>query len=198
MLDLVLASSSPFRRQLLEKLGLPFQWQAPEVDESALADEAPQELALRLAEMKAKALADSYPNALLIGSDQVAMLDGEQLHKPGQRQKAIAQLQKSSGRTLHFYTGLCLYNSASQTSHTWLEPYTVTFRQLTDAQITAYVDKEQPFGSAGSFKSEGLGISLFESITGNDPNALVGLPLIGLCQLLAREGVDPLSGSTLV
>lgn len=189
-LPLVLASTSPFRRSLLEKLGLPFNTCSPQVDETALLDESPASLVKRLAEAKARAVADSYPAALIIGSDQVACIDGEILGKPGNREKAIAQLSKAAGKTIRFYTGLCLFNSAKDTAQTLCEPYDVHFRQLSEAQIMRYVDREQPYNCAGSFKSEGYGITLFDRLDGADPNTLIGLPLIRLIQLLDHEGLD--------
>ena len=189
-LPLVLASTSPFRRSLLARIGLPFDTASPEVDESAQPGESPQQLVQRLAALKAKAVAPSHPDSLIIGSDQVACLDGRIIGKPGKRENAIAQLADASGRAVTFYTGLCLYNSRSRAEQVLCEPFTVHFRQLSREQIEHYVDKERPFGCAGSFKSEGLGIVLFERLEGDDPNALIGLPLIRLVDLLANEGVS--------
>ncbi len=189
---LVLASTSPFRRALLERLGLAFETVSPEVDETALPGESPQALVSRLAEAKARAVAAEHPRALIIGSDQVACLDDRIIGKPGGREPAIDQLQNASGRTVVFHTGLCLLNAAIGRARTLVEPFRVHFRTLTRAQIEAYVEREQPYGCAGSFKSEGLGIALFERLEGDDPNALIGLPLIRLIDLLEAEGVRAL------
>jgi septum formation protein len=190
---IVLASTSPFRRELLARLGLPFVVDSPEVDESRRPDEPPQVLVLRLAEAKARAVAARHPGSLVIGSDQVACIDDEVLGKPGDRARAIAQLERASGRAVLFQTGLCLLNTASGRAQTLVEPFQVHFRHLTRGQIEAYVDRERPFDCAGSFKSEGLGIALFERLEGEDPTALIGLPLIRLVALLESEGLDPLA-----
>lgn len=195
MRSLVLASSSPYRRQILERLGLPFRWQAPGIDESLKPNEAPETLVQRLALGKAKALAPQYPDALIIGSDQVAVLDGEILGKPGSFELAQKQLLAASGRSVEFFTGLCLLNSGTSIAQVHCEPFRVHFRTLTQSQVNAYLKKEQPYDCAGSFKAEGLGICLFERLEGEDPNALIGLPLIALTDLLHREGVDPLDPS---
>jgi len=189
---LVLASTSPFRRALLERLGLFFTTAAPEVDETRRPEEPPQVLVLRLAESKARAVAPEHPGALIIGSDQVACIDGQVIGKPGGRDAAIAQLQRASGKTLLFHTGLCLLNSATGRAQTLVEPFQVHFRPLTLERINGYLDREQPYNCAGSFKSEGLGIALFERLEGEDPSALIGLPLIRLVTLLESEGLDPL------
>jgi MAF protein len=191
---LVLASTSPYRRTLLERLGLPFVIASPQVDESGRPDESPEALVMRLAEAKAHAVGAVYPQALVIGSDQVAVIDGAILGKPGSRERAMEQLTLASGKTVVFYTGLCLFNAASGRAQTVCEPFRVAFRRLAPAQIAGYVDRERPFDCAGSFKSEGLGIALFERLGGGDPNALVGLPLIRLVGLLEAEGVDVLAG----
>lgn len=187
--SLVLASTSPFRRNLLEKLGIPFSTCAPAVDERALAGESAEALVIRLAEAKARAVAAQYPDALIIGSDQVACIDDQILGKPGNRENAIAQLLQASGRTVSFHTGLCLYHSGLDRMQVLCEPFRVHFRSLDAAQIARYVDHEQPFNCAGSFKSEGFGITLFQRLEGDDPNSLIGLPLIRLVALLANEGV---------
>jgi septum formation protein len=192
--NLVLASSSPYRRALLERLGLPFSTASPDVDETPRPNEAPQVLVLRLAEAKARAIACDHPNALIIGSDQVACIDDEILGKPGDRARAIAQLQRASGRTLVFQTGLCLLNTSSAQAQTLVEPFRVHFRMLSPRQIEGYVDRERPFDCAGSFKSEGLGIALFERLEGDDPNTLIGLPLIRLIAMLESQGLFPLGG----
>lgn len=192
MRPLVLASTSPFRRALLQRLGLPFDTASPGSDESPLPGETPQALVVRLAEAKARAVAAAFPRHLIIGSDQVALLDDEVLGKPGDHARATAQLAAASGRTVRFLTGLCLLNSESGRTQTCSEPFDVQFRPLSKAQIEAYLRAEQPYNCAGSFKSEGLGIALFERLQGDDPNALIGLPLIRLVSMLAEEGVDVL------
>ncbi len=190
MQELVLGSTSPFRRELLEKLGLPFSTAAPDVDESRRQGESPETLVQRLAEAKARAVAGQFPQALIIGSDQVACVDGEILGKPGNRDKAIKQLMAMSGKTVIFHTGLCLYNSEKERVQVLREPFRVHFRKLNTGQIERYVDHEQPFNCAGSFKSEGMGITLFRKLEGDDPNALVGLPLIRLVEMLEKEGIE--------
>jgi septum formation protein len=187
--QLVLGSTSPFRRELLERLSLPFITASPEIDESRLHNESPQELVLRLSEVKARKVAESYPDALIIGSDQVACNEGEILGKPGGRENAILQLEKASGRQVVFYTGLCLYDAANDSAQLLCEPFTVHFRVLDRGQIERYLDREEPYNCAGSFKSEGLGISLFERLEGDDPNALIGLPLIRLIRMLEKVGI---------
>jgi septum formation protein len=190
---LVLASTSAFRRALLERLEIPFTTATPNVDETMQPEETPRDLVLRLALAKARSVAPSHPNALVIGSDQVACLDGRLLGKPGDRARAIEQLTHSSGREVVFHTGLCLLNTSTRRAQSHCEPFRVHFRTLTREQIEGYVDRERPFSCAGSFKSEGLGIALFERLEGNDPNALVGLPLIVLIRMLESEGVDLLA-----
>lgn len=190
--QIVLASTSPFRRTLLQKLGLAFKTASPEVDETRAPNEPATELVARLAEAKARAVAPAYPGALIIGSDQVACVDDQILGKPGNRERAVAQLRRASGRSVLFLTGLCLLNAETGNARIVVEPFRVHFRPLTNDQIDGYLNKEQPFNCAGSFKSEGLGIALFDRLEGDDPNALVGLPLIQLIQMLAREGIDVL------
>lgn len=185
--QLVLASTSPFRKQLLEKLHLQFITDKPNVDETPLADETAIELVERLAVAKASALAPVYENALLIGSDQVCVNDGKILGKPGNFDNAFAQLKAASGKKITFYTGLALVNSKTGHVQSVVEPFSVQFRELTDAMIENYLHKEQPFNCAGSFKSEGYGIALFESLEGKDPNSLIGLPLISLIKMLEAE-----------
>jgi septum formation protein len=187
---LVLASTSRYRRQLLERLHLAFEIAAPAVDEAPLPGEMPQATALRLAQTKARAVAGAFPDALIIGSDQVAEIDGERLDKPGSHERAVAQLRLLSGRTAHFHTAVALLNSATGTVHTRLVPTRVRFRELKDATIEAYLRREQPYDCAGSAKSEGLGIALLHAIEGDDPTALIGLPLIALTDLLQAEGVE--------
>lgn len=190
MQQLILASTSAFRRSLMEKLGLPFSVEAPGSNERRLPGETPQDLVVRLAEAKARDVAAHNPEALVIGSDQVACVDGEILGKPGNRENAVTQLMAAAGKSVTFYTGLCLYNGATGYAQAALEPFTVHFRALERSQIERYVDRESPFDCAGSFKSEGYGITLFRALEGRDPNALVGLPLILLVEMLAREGID--------
>lgn len=192
MAKLILASSSKYRRALLARLGLPFEVAVPDIDESASPEETPGQLVTRLAEAKARAILDAAPDAIVIGSDQVAVSDGAMLGKPGQRQRAIAQLQDLSGRRVQFLTSVCVIGPEVEPL-VEVEVSTVCFRRLTLGEITTYVDRERPFDCAGSFKSEGLGIALFESLEGEDPNALVGLPLLRLCRMLRAVGLDPLS-----
>jgi MAF protein len=190
---LVLASTSTYRSDLLARLRLPFLTAAPQVDETRRPSEPATDLVMRLAEAKARAVAVAHPEALVIGSDQVAVIDDEILGKPGGREQAIQQLTSAAGRIVSFYTGLCLLNSATGQARTICEPFLVHFRQLTLREITGYVDLERPFDCAGSFKSEGLGIALFARLEGDDPNALIGLPLIRLVELLQAEGLDVLA-----
>lgn len=192
MSNIILASTSPYRRALLEKLGLAFECAAPGVDETPQPGEAPRHLVLRLAQAKAQSLADRYPNHLIIGSDQVCVLDGEIAGKPLTEEKAFQQLMKARGNIITFYTGLALYNSATGHLQTECEPFDVHFRRLSEQEITDYLRKERPLNCAGSFKSEELGIALFDRLEGRDPNTLVGLPLIALCQMLRREHCNPL------
>lgn len=191
---LLLASSSKYRRELLNRLGLAFITASPDIDESQLPDESPQTLVTRLAEQKARALAPSHDNHLIIGSDQVASLDQDILGKPGTASKAQEQLARLSGNTVRFYTGLALLNSATAQLQTAIDVTDVVFRSLSRAEIAAYVQAEQPLDCAGSFKSEGLGVALFEGIVTADPAALIGLPLVQLCRMLRAEGMNPLGG----
>ncbi|MGQ4275961.1 Maf family protein [Pseudidiomarina sp. E22-M8] len=192
MATIVLASTSPYRRMLLEKVLPDFSCAAPHVDETAERGEDAQALVERLAIAKARALAEEYPAHLLIGSDQVAVVDGCILGKPGSAANAIKQLNAANGRTVSFYTGLAVYHSGKDELLSCVEPFDVTFRQLSAAEIEGYVALEQPFNCAGSFKSEGLGISLFESLRGDDPNSLIGLPVIQLLKMLRHWNVNPL------
>lgn len=187
---LILASSSEFRRELLQKLLIPFNSISPKIDETALDGEKPHQTALRLAQQKAKKIGAQYPHALVIGCDQVATLDGVELGKPGNHQNATKQLQMMRGREVTFHSALCLYNAATGNMQAEVVPYLVRFRQLTDDQIDTYLTKEQPYQCAGSAKSEGLGIALMERMIGEDPNALIGLPLIKLITMLQNEGVN--------
>ena len=190
MPQLILASTSPFRRELLARLQIPFKAVAPETDESPLADEAPTATAERLAVAKARAVADRFPGALVIGSDQVACHGETRFGKPGTRANAAAQLRAMSGKTVIFHTGLCLLNGVTGRVHLRNVPTEVRFRELTDAVIARYLDKEDALNCAGSAKYESLGVSLLEHLRGDDPNALVGLPLIALCDMLRAEGVE--------
>ncbi len=192
MPNLILASTSPYRRVLLEKLGVTFECAAPNVDESPQPGESPRHLVVRLAQEKAKNLAARFPDHLIIGSDQVCVLDGIITGKPHTEENARQQLLKARGSIVTFYTGLALYNSSTGHLQTECEPFDVHFRHLSEQEIDDYVRKERPLNCAGSFKSEGLGIALFERLDGRDPNALVGLPLIALCQMLRRENYNPL------
>lgn len=186
---LILASTSPYRRELLGRLGLPFEVANPQTDETPLAGETPEAMALRLSEAKARAVAEAYPDALIIGSDQVATVDGEIYGKPGTHERAVEQLRALSGKTVNFFTGLCLFNSRTGEADVHGVPTLVTFRQLRDTEIENYLRREPAYNCAGSAKSEGLGIALLSSMKGEDPNALVGLPLIALCDMLRRQGM---------
>ena len=192
MSNIILASTSSYRRALLEKLGIAFECAAPDVDETPEPGESPRHLVLRLAQAKAQSLAERYPHHLIIGSDQVCVLDGEITGKPHTEEKACQQLMRARGTIVTFYTGLALYNSASGHLQTECEPFDVHFRHLSEQEIVDYVRRERPLNCAGSFKSEGLGIALFDKLDGRDPNTLVGLPLIALCQMLRREHANPL------
>lgn len=186
---LILASSSIYRRELLTHLQIPFTCISPEVDETPLADEAPEETALRLAQVKARKIGYDHLDALVIGCDQVATLDGIQLGKPLNHDNATKQLRMMRGREVTFHSALCLYNAATKSMQAEVVPYVVQFRDLSDAQIENYLVKEQPYHCAGSAKSEGLGIAIIERMIGEDPNALIGLPLIKLVSMLKNEGV---------
>jgi septum formation protein len=185
---IVLGSTSRYRADLLRRLTPNFEQSAPGTDEIPLADEAPAQRALRLAIAKAEATAASWCDALVIGSDQVAELDGRVLDKPGTVERAHAQLTASSGREVHFHTALCLIDTRGGRRHTHVDHTRVRFRELTAAEIGRYVERERPLDCAGSFKCEGLGISLFGSIDNNDPSALIGLPLIALARMLREAG----------
>lgn len=186
---LILASTSPYRRALLERLRIPFEVRAPGVDETALPAEPPASLALRLAEAKARAVGANSPASLVIGCDQVAALDGACLGKPGGHEQAVAQLQAMRGREVVFHTALALLNTASGEIQLASVPTTVRFRAYGDLEIERYLALEQPYDCAGSARIEGLGIALVERVTNDDPSALIGLPLIQLATMLAREGV---------
>ena len=187
---LILASSSIYRRELLTHLQIAFNCISPEVDETPLAGELPQQTALRLAKEKARKVALSQPDALIIGCDQVATLDDMQLGKPLNHENATRQLRMMRGREVTFHSALCLYNAKNGNMQAEVVPYLVKFRDLTDVQIESYLLKEQPYHCAGSAKSEGLGIAIIERMNGDDPNALIGLPLIKLVSMLYQEGVN--------
>ncbi|BCN40137.1 Maf-like protein [Alicycliphilus denitrificans] len=187
--SLVLGSTSRYRRELLARLGLPFDVAAPAVDETPLAGEAPRALALRLALAKARAVAAAHPQAVVIGSDQVADLDGEPLGKPGNHERATAQLRRMRGQTVVFHTALAVVCQATGFEQVDLAPVRVRFRDLSDAEIERYLHAEQPYDCAGSAKSEGLGIALLDAIDSDDPTALIGLPLIRTCRMLRAAGL---------
>ena len=188
----MLASTSPYRRALLERLRLPFEVQAPLVDEAPLAGEAARDIALRLAQLKARAVAPSFPKALVIGCDQVAVLDGACLGKPGSHANAVSQLKAMRGKNVLFHTALALLNTESAAMQTAEVPTAVHFRQYDDNEIERYLELERPYDCAGSAKIEGLGITLIERINTDDPTSLIGLPLIALTQLLADAGAPVL------
>lgn len=187
-MDIILSSTSPFRKALLERLQINFSCESPNIDETPLKDETVENMVERLAIAKAKNVATHYDNALIIGSDQSAILNGEKLSKPGNYENAFAQLSKASGQKITFQTGLCLLNSKTGNIQSSCIPYTVVFKKLTPEMIENYLRKEEPYSCAGSFKSEALGVALFERFEGDDPNALVGLPLIQLVTFLKNEG----------
>jgi MAF protein len=196
-MKLVLASSSSYRKALLDRLHVEYICDSPDIDETPLVEESVQSMVVRLAQLKAEAVADRHRDALIIGSDQSAELDGKPLSKPGNFANAVKQLENASGKRIVFQTGLCLLNTRSGNIQTACVPYTVVFRPLTAAMIEHYLHKEEPYNCAGSFKSEGLGIALFEKFEGEDPNALIGLPLIRLTQFLENEGFSILGDDTL-
>lgn len=191
--SLFLASSSPYRRELLERLKLPFEAISPNVDESPLDGEGPKALALRLSLVKARAIASQVKSGLVIGSDQVGAVDGRIYGKPKDRGDAIEQLTSASGKTMTLFTGLAMINAVSGAEQSDVVCYTVRYRALTPTQIERYVDTEEPYGCCGSLKSEGLGIALLAELSGDDPTALIGLPLIRLTDMLAQEGYLPLA-----
>ncbi|MGB2079581.1 MAG: Maf family protein [Vibrio sp.] len=188
-MQLILASTSPFRRQILDKLQLDYQCLTPDCDETPQPGESAQDLVARLAEKKAISCAPLCDApSLIIGSDQVCVLNDKIVGKPLTKDKAKLQLHEASGKSVYFYTGLSVYNTQTQQAHTIVEPFQVHFKPLTEAMIEAYIDKDMPLHCAGSFKSEGLGISLFKKLEGDDPNTLIGLPLIRLIELLEKQG----------
>jgi septum formation protein len=190
---LILASTSPYRRELLTRLSVPFEVAAPDVDETPLTGETPDATAERLSLAKARAIASQFPDALIIGSDQVALLEGRQLGKPGTHDAAVAQLQAMRGKALEFHTALTLLNAQTGHSQTATVPVRLVMRDYSDAQIEAYLKKDQPYNCCGSAKSESLGIALIARFETEDPTALVGLPLIKLTEMLAAEGLDVLT-----
>lgn len=191
-MNIILASGSPYRKSLLERLGLPFECHAPDINEAPVEGESAEVLSQRLSQEKAYALKAQYPEHLIIASDQAAQLKKTILGKPGTVQKAIEQLSNCSGQSVTFYTGLCLLNTQTGQCQLDTVPYTVHFKPLKRVEIENYVKMEKPLDCAGSFKCEGLGISLFSAMEGEDPNSLIGLPLIKLNQMLINEGINPL------
>ncbi len=187
-MKLVLGSTSPFRKALLERLHIDFVCDSPDIDETPLPNESVEEMVIRLAIAKAQAISQRHPESLIIGSDQSAVLNGKKLSKPGNFENAFKQLTRASGQKITFQTGLCLLNSATGNIQSVCVPYTVVFKTLTPTMIKNYLHKEEPYNCAGSFKSEALGIALFERFEGSDPNALIGLPLIELVNFLDNEG----------
>ena len=188
--QLILGSTSPFRKALLEKLQIPFLTVSPDIDETRLEGESPTAMVERLSILKAKKIAQDYPNALIIGSDQCAVLNDEVMGKPGNHDNAVMQLEKSSGNRVSFLTGLCLLNSKTGDYQIKSVPFFVHFRALNSVEINNYLYRDTPYNCAGSFKSEGLGITLFKKMEGDDPSALIGLPLIELCSMLGKEGIS--------
>jgi len=188
--SIVLASTSPYRKELLARLQLSFVTAAPDIDESPLPNESAKQTSLRLSIEKAQAVGKHFPNSLIIGSDQVALLDGIQLGKPHTHKNAVRQLRSMRGKTVIFYTALTLLNAATGNIQTEVIENQVSFRLLSNEEIERYLLKEQPYNCAGSAKSEGLGIALISRIDGSDPNALIGLPLISLISMLKKQGVD--------
>jgi septum formation protein len=190
--QLILASTSRYRRELLERLRLPFDVVSPQVDETPLPREAPAELAMRLAQAKAQAVAAQHPQAVVIGSDQVAELDGQPLGKPGTHERAVQQLQRMRGRRVQFHTAVAVLRADTGFAQARLCSVGVGFRDLRDDEIEHYLRTEQPYDCAGSAKCETLGIALLNAIDSDDPTALVGLPLIRTCEMLRQAGIDPL------
>lgn len=191
-MKLVLASTSAYRRELLQRFDLPFDVARPDIDETPLPGETPQATAERLAVEKARAVAGQFEDALIIGSDQVATVNGRIYGKPGSHERAVAQLRELSGKTVNFFTGLCLLNATTGNADIRGIPTLVTFRHLSIDEIENYLRREPAYNCAGSAKSEGLGIALLSSMRGDDPNALVGLPLIALCDMLRQQGMSVL------
>lgn len=188
--QLILGSTSSFRNELLQRLSIPFTTASPNIDEAAFDNESPEDYVTRLSLEKARTVAIDYPNSYIIGSDQCSVLKGVIRGKPGNYENAMQQLRESSGERVSFLTGLCLYDSKTEEYQLDLVPFHVDFRMLSEAEIDAYLKAEQPYSCAGSFKSEGLGISLFKRLQGDDPTALIGLPLIRLSEMLREKGVS--------
>lgn len=186
---LILGSTSPFRKELLERLKLEFGTDKPEIDETPLSHESPSDYVKRLSLKKAQAVAKNHPDALIISSDQCALLNNEIRGKPGTHENAVKQLSESSGQRVSFLTGLCLYDTSDDSYQLDLVPFHVDFRDLNQQEIESYLQAEKPYTCAGSFKSEGLGITLFKRLQGDDPSALIGLPLIRLCEMLRNKGI---------
>ena len=193
---LILASTSPFRRELLARLNLTFQSCKPDVDETPLDGESAIDLVKRLSIAKAKDAKNHFDSGLVIVSDQVCLIEDQILGKPGNFDNALQQLQQASGKTVRFLTGISLYDIENDREQSLVEPFDVVFRQLKDHQITHYLETEQPYQCAGSFKSEGLGITLFEKLSGDDPNSLIGLPLIQLVSMFNNWDIDVLSAQS--
>ena len=189
LMQLVLASSSPYRKELLQRLKIPFECYSPDIDEAPLTGESAEQLVKRLALQKAKKVAELFPSALIIGSDQAAVLEGNILGKPGSAKKALAQLRNATGKSLKFITGVCLFNSLSGDYQLDMVPYEVRFRSLSDDALKRYIELDMPLDCAGSFKWEQLGIALFSAMKGDDVTSLQGLPLIRLIDMLDAEGV---------
>ena len=187
---LILASTSKYRKLLLQRLGLPFDCEAPDTDESPFLNESPQALVSRLAALKAKSVADRHPQAVVIGSDQLAVLDEQVLGKPGDHQHAVRQLSACSGKTVRFLTAVSVQCISSGFSESYTDTTDVCFRNLTNAEIESYLTREKPYDCAGSFKSESLGVTLFDRIINQDPSALIGLPLIHTTAMLRRAGIQ--------
>ena len=192
-MELILASTSPYRERLLERLGMPFRCQAPHTDETPLPGEEPTGLALRLARAKARDVAERNPGAWVVGSDQVASLDGAIMGKPGSHENAVAQLRASSGRKVSFHTAVALLGGSTKGEWFHVEHFSVYFQALSDSDIESYLRREQPYDCAGSFKCEGLGIVLLKRLCGDDPTSLEGLPLIALTRMMREAGIDPLN-----
>lgn len=188
--QLILGSTSPYRRELLERLQIPFATASPAIDETRFDDESAHAMVKRLSLAKAKAVAGQHPDALIIGSDQCSVLHEQVIGKPHTHANAIRQLQNASGETVSFLTGLCLYDSRDGSYQLDVIPFQVDFRELTDAEIDSYLRKDEPYNCAGSFRSESLGITLFKRMHGDDPTALMGLPLIRLSEMLRQAGVE--------
>lgn len=188
--SIILGSTSPFRKELMDKLHITYSTAAPNIDETTLDKESPEDMVKRLSIAKAKAVALNKPNALIIGSDQCAVLGQLVMGKPGNHEEAVKQLRNSSGKTVTFLTGLCLYDATDETFEVECVPFEVEFRELSDTEIENYLRIEEPYNCAGSFKSEALGITLFNKMQGEDPSSIIGLPLIKLCGMLRRKGIS--------